>query len=256
MPIITLSANCLIVTSKTLSAPIWFKALLIKFTKTCSNLVLSPLTYILSLFFCMLTFIFFSLNIGSYLFKILSTSSHILKLYLILHIQVLKEDHEILSWVFHRTPIPHLISEQLKVNMTLSIDKRGEFQVVWHLAGDLKTLKCLFNCSKGANAKSPCLYCMDSANHLDSKWWRRPPNRNLLDENFSPVFDIPLVNVHICTLHGLCRIIEKLVYLHIGFAWKIKNALERITAITTLERVLHWVAWQKCLDCEGFEEVV
>lgn len=79
---------------------------------------------------------------------------------------------------------------------------------------------------------------MDHANDLDSKWWRRPPNRNRLDDNFRPIFDIPLVNVHICTLHGLCRMIEKLVHLHIGFAWKIKDATERKNAITALEKVL------------------
>ena len=153
-------------------------------------------------------------------------------------IQVIKEDHEVLSWIFHRTTIPHLISEQMNGNKMLSIENRGDFQVVWHLAGDLKTLKCLFNCSKGANASSPCLYCMDPATALDSKWWRRPPNRNRLDVNFRPIFDIPLVNVHICTLHGLCRMIEKLVHLHIGFGWKIKDAAQRKNAITALEKVL------------------
>lgn len=152
-------------------------------------------------------------------------------------VHIIKEDHEVLSWVFHCTPIPNCISEQMK-GKKLTIDKRGEFQVVWHLASDLKTLKCLFNCSKGANASSPCLYCMDPTNGLDSKWWRRPPNRDRLDKNFSPVFDIPLLNVHICTLHGLCWIVEKLVHLHIGFAWEINDAPERKNAITALEKVL------------------
>lgn len=143
-----------------------------------------------------------------------------------------------LSWVFHRTSIPQLVSAQMMGKKKLSIANKGDFEVVWHLAGDLKTLKCLYNCSKGANARSPCLYCMEPASHLDSKWWRRAPNRDSLDTNFSPVFDIPLKNVHICTLHGLCRIIEKLVHLHIGFAWKIKDAQERKDAITALEKVL------------------
>ena len=52
-----------------------------------------------------------------------------------------------------------------------------------------------------------------------------------------PVFDIPLTNVHIYTLHALCRIIEKLVHLHIVFAWKIKDA-KRKSAISALEKVL------------------
>ena len=90
----------------------------------------------------------------------------------------------------------------------------------------------------GANASSPCLYCMEPAKNLNPKWWKKTPNRNKLDKNFLPVFDIPLTNVHICTLHALCRIIEKLVHLHIGFAWKINDASERKSAISTLEKVL------------------
>ena len=121
---------------------------------------------------------------------------------------------------------------------TLDVENQGNFRVEWHLAGDLKTLKCLYNCSKGANAKSPCLYCMATSKTLEKKWWRRPPNRHMADENFIPVLPIPLRNVHICTLHALCRIIEKLVFLYIGFAWKIRDIAERKEAVSALERVL------------------
>lgn len=141
-------------------------------------------------------------------------------------------------WVFHHTPLPSIIHEQMNEGRKLGVEGRGEFKVEWHLAGDLKTLKCLFNCSKGAMAKSPCLYCMESAKLLDNKWWKRPPNRHLLDNSFRPVFNIPLVNVHICTLHALCRIIEKLVYLYICFAWKIKNKAERQVALNKMQCVL------------------
>lgn len=149
-----------------------------------------------------------------------------------------KEDHETLFWVFHHTPVPELIGQQMERARKLVVNQRGEFHVEWHLAGDIKTLKCLFNCNKGDNLKSPCLYCMNAANVLDKKWWPKSPNRHLKDGNLQPVFPIPLVNVHICTLHALCRIIEKLVHLYIGFAWKILDVAERKEAILSLERVL------------------
>ena len=64
------------------------------------------------------------------------------------------------------------------------------------MAGDLKTLKCMYNISKGGNSKSPCLYCKQLAYVLDFKWWRKAPNRDKEDPNFNAVLDIPLCNVH------------------------------------------------------------
>ena len=106
------------------------------------------------------------------------------------------------------------------------------------MAGDLKTLKCMYNISKGGNSKSPCLYCNQPAYVLDFKWWRKAPNRDKEDPNFNAVLDIPLCNVHICTLHALCRIIEKLVFLYIGFAWKLRHEVKRKEAVQSLEAVL------------------
>ena len=114
----------------------------------------------------------------------------------------------------------------------------GSLKLNGTLHGDLNTLKCLYNGSRRANAKSPCLYCMLPAKTLDSKCWSKSPNRHSNDKNFHPVFPIPLTNVHICTLHALCRIIEKLVYLYIGFAWKIQDIIERKQAISALEKNL------------------
>ena len=79
---------------------------------------------------------------------------------------------------------------------------------------------------------------MEPAKTMDSKWWRKPPNRHLADDNFQAVFPIPLDNVHICTLHALCRIREKFVFLYIDFAWKIKDVTERKEALGAREKVL------------------
>ncbi len=150
---------------------------------------------------------------------------------------VVSENYETLEWVFRRTQLPDTINAQMRGEKTLVVANKGSFQVTWHLASDLKTLKCLYNCNRGP-VTLPCLYCMEGAKTLDKKWWRKAPNRHQFDKDFKPVFDIPLSNVHICTMHALCRVIEKLVNLYIGFAWKIKNHTERKTAIAGLEMFL------------------
>ena len=135
--------------------------------------------------------------------------------------QVPSESFEILYWVFHRTPIPQIINEQSN-GRPLLVENTGSFTVEWHLAGDLKTLKCMYNIAKGANSKSPCLYCMSSSDVLDKRYWKKGPDRDKTDSSFQPVLNIPLSRVHICTMHALCRIIEKLLFLYITFAWTLQ----------------------------------
>ena len=147
------------------------------------------------------------------------------------------ENFEILSWVFNQTTIPQVISAQRNGRM-LEVEGYGQYRVEWHLAGDLKTLKCMYNVSKGANSKSPCIYCMSGAKVLDRRNWKKSPNRHLIDPNSRPVLDIPLSRVHICTMHGLCRIIEKILFLYICFAWTMRPATARIKAIASLKKVL------------------
>ncbi len=150
---------------------------------------------------------------------------------------VVSETYEALEWIFRRTPLPNIINAQMRGQKTLSVPNRGNFQVTWHLASDLKTLKCLYNCNRGA-VTLPCLYCMEDSKTLESKWWRKAPDRHQFDKDFKPIFDIPLSNVHICTMHALCRVIEKLVNLYIGFAWKIRNQTEQKKGIAALEMLL------------------
>ena len=64
--------------------------------------------------------------------------------------------------MFHQTKILSLISAQ-KNGMVLHVEGFSG-----HMAGDLKTLKCMYNISKGAVATSPCLYCMSKANTLNN----------------------------------------------------------------------------------------
>lgn len=45
---------------------------------------------------------------------------------------------------------------------TLHVEGIGTFVVEWHMAGDLKTLKCMLGCKLGANTFFPCIYCCHS----------------------------------------------------------------------------------------------
>ena len=96
----------------------------------------------------------------------------------------------------------------------------------------------MYNISKGHNSKSPCMYYKQLAHILDCKWWKRAPTRDKVDLNFKVVLEIQSCNVLICTLHAFCRIIEKLVFLDIGFAWKLCPKVRRKEAIQSLEAVL------------------
>ena len=133
--------------------------------------------------------------------------------------------------------IPNIVCAQSN-GLQLVVQGIGSFTIEWHLAGNLKTLKCMYNTSKGANAKSPCMYCMSSCNTFDKKYWKKSPDRNLHDKGFTPILDILLTRVHICTMHVLCKIVEKLLYLYISFAWTIQPNSNRATSIRALERAL------------------
>ena len=55
------------------------------------------------------------------------------------------ETHDTLTWYFHQTSIPNIISQQTE-GRKLHIQGVGSFDVEWHMAGDLKTLKCMLRC--------------------------------------------------------------------------------------------------------------
>ena len=69
---------------------------------------------------------------------------------------------------------------------------------------------------------------------------RQAPNCDAprVDPNWDSILAIPLIRVHICVLHALVRIIEKLVYMYIEFAWIMKPTLESERTIKKIEQVL------------------
>lgn len=231
------------------------------------------------------------------------------------------ESHDSLTWYFHRTSIPGTISQQ-ENGAELEVPEIGSFQVEWHMAGDLKTLKCMFGCKLGAGTLHPCIYCLhsrveggtsistdkkggkgakktgkaaakggakktagqeaststnkkggkgrkrkaptnggakktmdqDAASNTNTEANTRPatewfqgihscdntlaPSRHEDDPTWDPVLAIPLTRVHICTLHARLRILDKLLKLHINYAWNMEPAERREACIHQLEAVL------------------
>ena len=169
--------------------------------------------------------------------------------------EVAKEDHGILKAFFNLTEIPDVIRRQSN-GEKLHVDGYGDFTVEWHLAGDLKTLKCMYGVSNAANAKFPCLYCMHGRTKESSgrNVWdngignNAAPSRDGMlrvggdwvpkDVNWDPILPIPLSRVHFCTLHAFVRIVEKIVYAYICFAYTMQPKEESERACKELEKVL------------------
>ena len=178
------------------------------------------------------------------------------------------ENHDTLSWYFHQTVIPNII-EQQNSGRKIHVAGIGVFDVEWHLAGDLKTLKCMLGCKHGANTSFPCIYCCQRRATPSDKVqkgkgqkgkgthkgkgiqsqgdWRDgilscmqgvPPNRDSTDKDWSPILSIPLNRVHVCTLHARLRMLDKLLKLHINYAWNMEPEFRRQEAIRALESVL------------------
>lgn len=169
--------------------------------------------------------------------------------------EVPKEDHEVLKVFFNLTNTPSVIRQQNN-GATLHVEGFGDYQVDWHLAGDLKTLKCMFGLSNAANAKFPCIYCMQTRKKGKDgkKEWiaktgqQAAPTRDQkvmkngvlvpVDPNWHPILEIPLTRVHFCTLHCMVRIIEKLVYEYVCFAYKMHPVSEADATCKKVEEVL------------------
>jgi hypothetical protein len=176
--------------------------------------------------------------------------------------EVGKEDHAVLKWHLQASDLNecmkrHNQGEKLKVQF--DDGSVHTFEVEWHLAGDLKTLKCCAGVKNGAMCEHACLFCMTArekkqnpaTNKTKSQWMgglkaSRPshqigkaPTRDKEDPGWDCVFDIPLERIHICTMHGENRIVEKLVHLHIVRVWNMKEGAQRRKRILAIEKLLY-----------------
>lgn len=174
------------------------------------------------------------------------------------------ESHDTLRWYFAKSGIDRIISLQVHGQM-LQVSGYGDFDVEWHLGGDLKTLKCMLGCKGGANTLFPCIFCCHSKSKgkclkgsktlvqtesrkgkASQQWSKgilscdqsRPPCRDQEDPEWNPILDIPLCGVHVCTLHARLRILDKLLMLHVNYAYNMEPIERRDESIRALEEIL------------------
>jgi len=77
--------------------------------------------------------------------------------------EVGKEDHKTLKQHLTASHLNKLIqrhNQGVPLHVMMEDGTVDTFQVEWHCAGDLKTLKCMNGCQTGAMATCTCLYCM------------------------------------------------------------------------------------------------
>lgn len=181
--------------------------------------------------------------------------------------EVPKETHEVLAWVFSMIPwITEVIKAQIE-GEKLEIDGIGTVDVEWHLGGDLKTIKCILGCKQGASSLLPCPYCIRGYKESstsskksvkgsqtirsmddDAREWvcsvlkcpvMEVPNRSTKDKTWHPIINFPLTNVHFCTLHAFMRIFDRLLKLHIEYAFTMKPLSRSVEAIGIIEAILN-----------------
>jgi hypothetical protein len=175
--------------------------------------------------------------------------------------QIPHETNEILSWVFNLTKIPDLIKAQGRGQL-LEVPGIGSFTVEWHLAADMKTIKAMYGLKQGPNCPQCCIYCCQTrvkpvvgtvaqattaANNRKFTWHNGLFSKAVMAEplggaatlgRWKPIFDIPLDRVHICVLHALNRIIEKMVHMSFMHVWTIRDKEMQKNAIDEMQKVV------------------
>ena len=68
-----------------------------------------------------------------------------------------------------------------------------------------------------------------------------PPNHDQHDKDWKPVLNIPLSRVHVCSLHARLRILDKLLKLHVNYAWNMEPVERREECVHALEVILSCV---------------
>lgn len=68
----------------------------------------------------------------------------------------------------------------------------------------------------------------------------------VLDVDFQgrwkPILAIPLDRVHVCTLHALNRMVEKIVHLHFMHIWTIRDEALNKQAVDEMQRVVSFTS--------------
>lgn len=148
-----------------------------------------------------------------------------------------KANHEILSWLFNHTAIPTLVLAQNEGQL-LQVLGIGRFGVEWHLSAKYETIESLHGLSSGANATECCIYCLQkktksimttevvvrAASQKRTPTWEgglfafdissKSISLKTSIIRWKHVLPKTLERVHICTLHAMNCIFEKILHLH------------------------------------------
>ena len=76
--------------------------------------------------------------------------------------QVEKESHTILSWVFKQNKFPKSIVAQ-ESGQLLKVLRVGDLKIQWHISANMKSMKCLYGQSHGAQAKLVCMFYLQES---------------------------------------------------------------------------------------------
>ena len=60
------------------------------------------------------------------------------------YFQVDKDSYDVLKWAFQKMNFPKVIASQ-NASQELVVEGVGNFNVEWHLAADMKTIKCMYD---------------------------------------------------------------------------------------------------------------
>ena len=160
--------------------------------------------------------------------------------------QVKKEFYYVFSWIFKKSNLPAVIAP-LSNGQRLQVPRVGEFYVEWHLAVDMKTIKCMYGLQSGPACVMNCIYC-DQKRIKPTVGTASQANvaikscgkaycvgglflSNVLEEpcdmtastRWRPILPVPLSRVHINTLHAQVQLTEKIVHMHFMYVWNIQN---------------------------------
>lgn len=168
-----------------------------------------------------------------------------------------KENHDTLRWYFERSGIQNVVSCQVngqKLDVpgigcfNIEWHLGGDLKTLKCMLGCKTGANTIFSCiycchsktavdsrvkgkqpSKGKSQKqvgAKKAIIFDAEQRKGSKVWHngilscdqsKPPSRDQEDNAWNPILDIPLCQVHVCTLHARLRILDKLLMLHINY---------------------------------------
>lgn len=95
--------------------------------------------------------------------------------------QVGKESYDVLKWAFEKTRFSELIAAQM-AGQQLVVEGVGSFNVEWHLAADMKTIKCMYGLQHGPTCKMTCIYCEQIHEVSKSRHEASPSSKRRLQE--------------------------------------------------------------------------